>query len=196
MVHFQRHRSACHQRHVFDLPGLHTSDVRPLFRAFLTPPTESSVAWHATEFQLAEAIVQGQSGKRSAFRLARSDHGGIAHTLTDLPRTVVAHQLQAASTARTGRWRLPPHGGRRLPCSCAHDCPQRSSSGADHRSSPRPGLSCGPARMLEADPSRSSLRWTCRRSAHRRGSASAGKAGGWGMLWDQSSDHCPVVVEL
>jgi hypothetical protein len=93
-----------------------------------TDGVTGSVAWHATEFRLARATVQGQPGERYAFTLVLSDRDGIGVIFTDLQRTVVAHHVQTASTARTGRWRLPPHGELRLPFSFAHYCPQAFGS--------------------------------------------------------------------
>ena len=93
-----------------------------------TDGVTGSVAWPATAFQLAKATVQGQPGEGYAFTLVLKDRGGIGVTFTELQRTVVAQHVQADSTARTERWRLPPHGELRLPFSFAHYCPQAFES--------------------------------------------------------------------
>jgi hypothetical protein len=89
-----------------------------------TDGVTGSVAWHATDFQLARATVQSQPGERYAFTLVLSDRGGTGVTFTDLRRTVSAHHIRMASTERTGRWRLPPNGELRLPFSFAYYCHQ------------------------------------------------------------------------
>ena len=83
-----------------------------------------SVAWHATDFQLTKATVQGQPGERYAFTLILSDREGIGVTFTVLQRTVSAHQVRTASTEQTGLWRLRPNGELRLPFSFAYYCHQ------------------------------------------------------------------------
>jgi hypothetical protein len=93
-----------------------------------TDGVAGAVAWHATDFQLAKATVQGQPGERYAFTLVLSDRGGTGVTFTDLQRTVSAHQVHTASTERTGRWRLPPNGELRLPFSFTHYCSQAFDS--------------------------------------------------------------------
>ena len=89
-----------------------------------TDGATGAVAWHAVDFQLAQTTVQGQPGERYAFTLVLSERGGTGVTFTALQRTVSAHRVQTASTARTGRWRLPPHGELRLPFSFTHYCSQ------------------------------------------------------------------------
>jgi hypothetical protein len=86
------------------------------------------VAWHATDFQLARATVQGQPGERYALTLVLHNRSGTGITFTELQRTVSAHQVHTAATTRTGQWRLPPNGDLRLPFSFAHYCPQAFES--------------------------------------------------------------------
>jgi len=74
-----------------------------------------AVAWHATDFQLTKATVEGQPGQRYAFTLVLSDRGATGVTFTALQRTVSAHNVRTASTERAGRWRLPPNGTLRFP---------------------------------------------------------------------------------
>jgi hypothetical protein len=98
-----------------------------------SPPVHTNgvtgaVAWHATEFQLTTATVQGQPGERYAFTLVLSDRGGTGVTCTALQQTVSAHQVRTTSTARTGRWRLRPNGELRLPCSYTYYCHQAFES--------------------------------------------------------------------
>jgi uncharacterized protein YceK len=87
-----------------------------------------AVGWHAADFQMAKATVQGQPGERYAFTLVLSDRGGTGVTFTALQRTVSAHQVHTASTERRGRWRLPPNGELRLPFSFTHYCSQAFDS--------------------------------------------------------------------
>jgi hypothetical protein len=89
-----------------------------------TDGATDAVAWHAVDFQLAQTTVQGQPGERYAFTLVLRERGGTGVTFTALQRTVRSPQVQTASTARTGRWRLPPNGELRLPFSFTHYCPQ------------------------------------------------------------------------
>lgn len=93
-----------------------------------TDGVSGSVAWHATDFQLAKATVQGQPGERYAFTLVLSDRGATGVTFTVLQRTVSAPQVRTVSTERTGRWRLPPNGTLRFPFSFTHYCPQAFDS--------------------------------------------------------------------
>jgi hypothetical protein len=89
-----------------------------------TDGTTGAVAWHAIDFQLAQTTVQGQPGERYAFTLVLSERSGTGVTFTTLQRIVSAPRVSPASTARTGRWRLPPNGELRLPFSFTHYCPQ------------------------------------------------------------------------
>ena len=89
-----------------------------------TDGVTGSVAWHATDFQLARATVQGQPGERYAFTLVLHNMGGTGILFTELRRTVSAQHVQTAATTRTGQWRLPPNGDLRLPFSFTHYCPQ------------------------------------------------------------------------
>jgi hypothetical protein len=89
-----------------------------------TDGSTEAVAWQAVDFQLAQTTVQGQPGERYAFTLVLSERGGTGVTFTALQRTASAPQVQTASTARTGRWRLPPNSELRLPFSFTHYCPQ------------------------------------------------------------------------
>jgi hypothetical protein len=87
-----------------------------------------AVAWHATDFQLTKATVEGQPGQRYAFTLVLSDRGATGVTFTALQRTVSAHNVRTASTERAGRWRLPPNGTLRFPFSFTHYCFQAFDS--------------------------------------------------------------------
>jgi hypothetical protein len=87
-----------------------------------------AVGWHATDFRVAKATVQGQPGERYTFRLVLSDRGRTGVTFTALQQTVSAHRVHTASTERTGRWRLPPNGELRLPFAFTHYCSQAFDS--------------------------------------------------------------------
>ena len=93
-----------------------------------TDGVSGAVAWHATDFQLTKTTVQGQPGEQYAFTLVLSNRGGTGVTFTTLQRTVSAHKVRAASTERTGHWRLPSNGELRLPFSFTHYCSQAFDS--------------------------------------------------------------------
>jgi hypothetical protein len=89
-----------------------------------TAGVSGSVAWHATDFQLTKAAIQGQPGERYTFTLVLSARGTTGITFTVLQQTVSAPKVQTAFTERTGRWRLPANGTLQFPLSFTHYCPQ------------------------------------------------------------------------
>ena len=132
-----------------------------------TDDVTGSVAWHATDLQLAKVTVQGQPGERYTFTLVLSNRGGAGDgTFTDLQRTVSAHQVQ---TAPTHEWDVGD-------CCQTVNCgshprsrtivPKRSIPVAAQRSSPCIGISCCAGVMSVANPCRCHR---SRRPSHRLG---------------------------